>query len=56
MGNYVGALEEFNKAHELKPNDDWALKNHGNVKRLMGKSTNALEDLKKANELEPNDA
>ncbi len=56
MRDYVGALENLEKAHVLEPNDASILKIHEYVKKNMEDYVGALEDLDNVNIFEPNDA
>ncbi|CAM6068787.1 unnamed protein product [Sphagnum tenellum] len=50
-----GALEDFNRAHELDPCDVGILKSRGNVKVALDDHQGALEDFNRAHELDPCD-
>ncbi|CAK9205021.1 unnamed protein product [Sphagnum troendelagicum] len=56
LEDYQGALENFDKAHALEPNNASILSSRGDAKRLLEDYERALEDLGKANIVEPNDA
>jgi tetratricopeptide (TPR) repeat protein len=56
LEDYEGALEYFDQANVLVPNDPYTLQVRGNVKEMLGDYEGALEDLDEANILEPNDA
>ncbi|NIP31627.1 MAG: tetratricopeptide repeat protein [Candidatus Dadabacteria bacterium] len=55
-GDWSGAIENFNKAIELAPNDADAYYNRGNAKGALGNYKGAIEDFNKAIELAPNNA
>jgi tetratricopeptide (TPR) repeat protein len=56
LDDYQGALEDLDKADVLVPNNAFALRTRGNVKRMMDDYQGALEDLDKADVLVPNNA
>jgi tetratricopeptide (TPR) repeat protein len=45
LDDYQGALEDFDKADVLEPNDAYTLKNHGDVKYMLDDYQGALEAL-----------
>ena len=55
-GDYRGAIQDYNKAIELKPNYTKAYNNRGYAKHDLGDQRGALQDFNKAIELNPNDA
>jgi len=56
LNDYEGALEDLDKADDLKPNNVCTLTFRGDVKRMLGDYQGALKDLDYAMGLEPNDA
>ena len=54
--DYYGAISDFNKAIELKPNDANAYYNRGCAKDDLKDYNGAISDYTKAIELDPNDA
>jgi tetratricopeptide (TPR) repeat protein len=56
LDDYQGALEDFDKADVLQPNDASTLENRGKIKYILDDYQGALEDLDKADVLQPNDA
>jgi tetratricopeptide (TPR) repeat protein len=56
LGDYQGALGDFNKADQLKPNDADTLQRKGETKCMLGDYQGALDDFNKADQLDPNDA
>jgi len=51
LNDYKGAIQDYNKAIELKPNYAKAYYGRGIVKILLGQNDNARLDLSKAGEL-----
>jgi len=56
QGDYTGAMEDFTRAIELKPDNTYAYNNRGWTKREQGDHTGAMEDFTRAIELKPDDA
>ncbi|MYA72719.1 tetratricopeptide repeat protein [Candidatus Poribacteria bacterium] len=56
QGDYTGAMEDFTRAIELKPDDTYAYKNRAGVKRELGDYAGAVEDYTQAIKLDPKDA
>jgi tetratricopeptide (TPR) repeat protein len=56
LEDYVGALEDLDKANVLEPNNAFTLMIRGDVKRNLEDYVGALEDLDKVDVLEPNNA
>ena len=56
LGDYTGAIQDFNKALELDPDDGYRYYLRGNVKSDLGDKKGAIQDYSKAIELDPNDA
>ena len=54
--DYESALKAYNKAIELKPNDEGIWNNKGIVLKHLGKHEDALKAYEKAIELKPNEA
>ncbi|MCI0527390.1 MAG: tetratricopeptide repeat protein, partial [Nitrospira sp.] len=52
---YEDALVDFNRAIELKPDDEWTIANRGETHRLLRRYEEALVDLNRAIELKPDD-
>ena len=52
-GDLRGALEEYNRAHELAPQDVFILNDRGNVKNMLGDFRGALADFDRAIEYAP---
>ena len=52
-GDYTLAIEDYNKAIELKPDFAIALNNRGSAYKHLGKPKKAIEDCSRAIELEP---
>jgi tetratricopeptide (TPR) repeat protein len=55
LHDHQGALEDFDRAHELDPCDVGVLKSRGNVKVALHDHQGALEDFDRAHELDPRD-
>lgn len=53
LNDYSGALDEFNKANQLSPENAKVYYNRGNVRRILGDNTGAMDDYTKAIELFP---
>jgi tetratricopeptide (TPR) repeat protein len=51
-----GALDDFNRAENLKPNDPLVLAGRGATKRIFGDFEGALEDLNRADDLDPHNS
>ncbi|RKU11182.1 hypothetical protein C6503_18585 [Candidatus Poribacteria bacterium] len=56
QGDHTGAIEDFTRAIQLKPEDTYAYNNRGWTKREQGDHTGAMEDFTRAIELKPDDA
>ena len=56
LGDYSGAILDYNKAIEINPNDAGAYYKRGNAKRILGDNRGAIQDYNKAIEINPNDA
>jgi tetratricopeptide (TPR) repeat protein len=56
LEDYVGTLEDLDKADVLEPNNAFTLMVCGDVKRNLEDYVGALEDLNKVDVLEPNNA
>jgi len=56
LDDYRGALKDLDKANVLEPNNAFALKIRGDVKKRSKEYQGALEDLDKDDVLEPNNA
>ena len=56
QGDYTGAMEDFTRAIELKPDDTYGYKNRAAVKRELGNYDSAIEDYIQAIKLKPDDA
>jgi tetratricopeptide (TPR) repeat protein len=52
-GDFAGAISDYNKAIEIKPNYAKAYGNRGNAKRSKGDMDGSLADLNKAIEIQP---
>ena len=55
MGDYHGAIDVFNKAHQLQPSEVYTLKYRANMKHLLHDFQGSLHDLDKAHALQPQD-
>ncbi|WP_051410946.1 tetratricopeptide repeat protein [Synechococcus sp. CC9616] len=55
-GNYQGAIDDFNKAIEINPQDADAYNNRGGAKIELGDYQGAIDDWSKAIEINPKDA
>ena len=55
-GDLDGAIADYTKAIELKPDDAGAYNNRGNAKQTKGDLDGAIADYTKAIELKPDDA
>jgi len=53
LGRHEEALEVFNKALEINPNDEWALTNKGLTLENLGRYDEALQTLEKAIKIDP---
>jgi len=56
LGEYLAAIEDFNKAIELNPKYSDALNGRGLAKYRLGEYSAAIEDFNKAIELDPKDS
>ena len=56
LGQYQQAIEEYDKAIKLNPNDAIGYKTRGNSYLALAQYQRAIEDYDKAIELDPNDA
>ncbi|MDE0396639.1 MAG: tetratricopeptide repeat protein [Candidatus Poribacteria bacterium] len=56
QGDHTGAMEDFTRAIELKPDNTYAYNNRGWTKREQGDYTGAMEDFTRAIKLKPDDA
>ena len=56
QGDHTGAMEDFTRAIELKPDDAYGYKNRASLKRELDDHTGAIEDYTQAIKLNPNDA
>ena len=56
QGDYTGAMEDFTRAIELKPDDTYAYTNRAGVKRELDDYDGAIEDYNQAIKLKPDDA
>jgi tetratricopeptide (TPR) repeat protein len=54
LGNYQGALDDYNKAIKIDSKYASAYNNRGITKAALGDRKGALEDQKKAVKLDPN--
>ncbi len=55
-GDYRGAIEDFNKAIEIDPNNSDNFNNRGIARSELGDHQGAIEDYTRAIALDPNDA
>lgn len=56
QGDYTGAIEDFTRAIELKPDDAYAYTNRAGVKRELDDYNGAIEDYNQAIKLKPDNA
>ena len=56
LGDYTGAIQDYNKAIELDPDLAMAYNNRGKAKISLGDNRGAIQDLNKMIELNPYDA
>ena len=54
MGLYYDAIEDYNKAIELNPNNELAYHNRANAEYNIGLYDEAIKDYNKVMELNPN--
>jgi tetratricopeptide (TPR) repeat protein len=54
LDDYQGALDDLNKADQLKPNNAVTLQWRGVTKCMLGDYKGGLDDLNKADQLAPN--
>ena len=56
LGDYRGAIANYNKVIELNPNDAATYNNRGNAKHKLGDYRGAIADYNKVLKLNPNNA
>ena len=53
LGDYTGAIQDYNKAIELNPDDGFAYEMRGYAKDNLGDDKGAIQDYSRAIELDP---
>ncbi len=56
LGQHAAAIQDYNKAIQLKPNDSFIYSSRGDAKNNLGQYFNAIQDYDKAIQLDPNTA
>lgn len=56
LGEYSGALQDYNKAIEINPNDATVYYNRGCLKNILNNFTEAIQDFDKVIEINPDNA